>query len=115
MRQAELPASRRQAVSAAEAVWAAILCVTILAFMPLVPRAGALSLDASPSRIMELALLGVALAMALVRAPPSRLISVVSANAGLSLVLGVFLIWAALTAIIAGRTPTGVVKAAELA
>ena len=115
MRQAEQRASRRPATSAAEAAWAAIFCVTILAFMPLVPRAGALSLDASPSRIMELALLGAALAAALVRAPPSRLIAVISANAGLALVLGTFALWAALTSIIAGRTPTGIVKAAELA
>jgi O-antigen ligase len=86
----------------------------ILAFMPLVPRAGVLSLDASPSRLMELGLLALALIAALVLAPPARLIEIASRNAGLSLVIGTFAIWAALTSVFAGKSPTGIVKAAEL-
>src|SRR5688500_17320470 len=77
----------------AEVAWTGIVCAMILAFMPLVPRAGVLSLDASPSRLMELGLLALALITALVLAPPARLIEVASRNAGLFLIVGSFAIW----------------------
>lgn len=105
----------RSAALRAEVAWTVIVCATILAFMPLVPRASALSSEASPSRIMEIALLGLAFSAAVARVTASRLIAVLSANAGLFLVLLAFTVWAAVTAIVAGKSPTGVVKAAELA
>src|SRR5687767_15872675 len=99
---------RSAAARRAEVAWTGIVCAMILAFMPLVPRAGALSLDASPSRLMELGLLALALVAAFILAPPARLIEIASRNAGLSIVVGSFAIWAALTTVFAGKSPTGI-------
>jgi O-antigen ligase len=98
----------------AELAWAGVLCLVILAFMPPLPRADALSLDASPARLLELALLGLAFAVSLARTRLRLLVAAAAADAPLVLIVCLYALWAALTSVVAGLSPTGVVKAAEL-